>query len=83
MQEVCSDDVAPVLRVAMKPSAKGTRLVAGLGLVANIYADDLAGEKIFDVRTDPDDFTDELMTDNHRHGGSFFAPTRPICKSAG
>src|SRR5882757_2841948 len=41
-------------------------------------ADHLAGKKVFHVRTDFDDFADELMSDNHRHGNGFFGPFIPL-----
>jgi len=65
-------------RVFAEMASAGQAVTASSAHDVPFTRDDLAGKEILYVGADFDDFTNELMTDNHWNGNRFLSPRVPI-----
>ena len=65
-------------RVRAEMAAAGQAVAAASADDVAFAADDVAGLKIGDVGADLDDFADEFVADDHRHGDGLLRPLVPL-----
>ena len=69
---------ANALRISAQMPSSGKAVAAAAADHMPFAADDIAGEKVVDVRTDGNNLADKLMTDGHGHGDRLLRPLVPL-----